>query len=607
MPGVLAVAASPNLQQPLEATTSPNGDYTLPFLPAGDYTVTFALDGFRPVTETLRLAVGDTVTINVRMQIGIEEAVTVRGDVDDGLLSSTPTVAMNHSAELVNQLPLDRSLRASALLAPNVSDNGPLSGEGTNEGRVSISGAMSFENLYLVNGAVVNENLSGQDLPLYVEDAIQEITTSSSAISAEYGHFNGGIVNVVTKSGGNDPSGSFRTTFTNDSWRATTPFGEPKADQTVPTYEVTFGGPIQRRRVWFFLAGRYNDTTTARQTRFTEISYEADSRDSRFEGKVTYTPLPAHTIRASYFTFDNQRTNVTGTSGGVLDLASLMDTGDKQDLVATHYTGALSSRMFVEAQFSQRRRRVRFGSTDTDLITGTLVIDQLRNGGFFGAPNWCAVCGDDSERDNQSILVKGNYFLSSERLGSHDLIAGYNTYNDRYVEDNHQSGTSFGIVATSLIRDQNVFPVYRPFQTLILQRPVTAPTLGSDFRVHSFFINDRAQINRHLSLNLGLRHDRNHARDSIRRLVSNDSKWSPRLALAYSPDGTGRWGLTTGFARYVSRVNTNFGNAASPGGRFSSFVWFYLGPTVNGNPNAPTESLVFRSRERGSCSSVSRA
>ncbi len=103
LPGVIAVAASPNLQQPLEVTTSPNGDYTMPFLPAGDYTVTFALDGFRTTTETLRLAVGDTVTINVRMQIGIEESVTVQGDLDDGLLSSTPTVAMNYSAELVNQ------------------------------------------------------------------------------------------------------------------------------------------------------------------------------------------------------------------------------------------------------------------------------------------------------------------------------------------------------------------------------------------------------------------------------------------------------------------------------------------------------------------------
>ena len=138
------------------------------------------------------------------MQIGIEEAVTVRGDPDDGLLSSTATVAMNHNAELVNQLPLDRTIRSATLLAPNVSDNGPSSSESTSEGRVSMSGAMSFENLYLVNGAVVNENLYGQPLPLYVEDAIQEITTSSSAISAEYGLFNGGIVNVVTKSGGNE-------------------------------------------------------------------------------------------------------------------------------------------------------------------------------------------------------------------------------------------------------------------------------------------------------------------------------------------------------------------------------------------------------------------
>ena len=240
----------------------------------------------------------------------------------------------------------------------------------------------------------------------------------------------------------------------------------------------------------------------------------------------------------------------------------------------------------------QRRRRLRFGSTDTDLVTGTPVFDRLRDNAIFGAPFWCAICGDESQRDNQSILVKGNYFLSSERFGSHDLIAGYDTYNDRFVEDNYHFGSSFGIFATSLIRDESVFPVFRPFQTVILHRPLTAQTLGSDFRVHSFFINDRAQLNRHVSLNLGLRHDRNSGRDSSRTLIADDSKWSPRLSLTYSPDGTGRWGLTTGFARYVSRVNTLFSNAASPGGRTSNFVWFYMGPTVNGNPNAPTDSLV---------------
>ena len=594
LPGVTAVAESPNLQQPITVVTSPNGDYTLPFLPAGDYSVTFGLDGFRTVTETLRLAVGNVVTLNIRMQVGAEEAVTVRGDLADAaLISSTPTVAMNHNAELVNELPLDRSLRSTILLAPGVNDTGPDDAGGSSGRRLSISGGMTFENLYLVNGAVVNDNIYGQAQPLYIEDAIQETTTSSSAISAEYGHFNGGVVNVVTKSGGDDPSGSFRMSFANDSWRATTPFGEPKADRTTPTYEATLGGPIQRGKLWFFLAGRHNDTTTARQTRLANIPYEHVFQESRFEGKVTYTPYAAHTIRTSFFTLDGHQTNAENGGSGAMDLAGLSPVDDRQDLFTTHYTGALSNRLFVEAQFSQRRQRISFGSTDTDLITGTPHIDLARGGIMFGAAGFCSVCDDDRERDNQTILIKGNYFLSSERLGSHDVIVGYDTYNNRLVENNYQTGSGYLIAGGGpLFRDQAVFPVLFPFQSFVAWVPTRTETLGSDLRAHSLFVNDRAQLNRYVSFNLGLRYDRNSGRDSVRNLVATDGKWSPRLALTYSPDGTGRWGLTAGFARYVSAVHTLFGNSASPGGQADLFAYVYGGPPVNADSTAPTESLL---------------
>ena len=63
---------------------------------------------------------------------------------------------------------------------------------------------MSFENLWLVNGVVINENLRGQPLNLFIEDAIEETQVLTSGISSEYGRFSGGVVNAVTKRGGND-------------------------------------------------------------------------------------------------------------------------------------------------------------------------------------------------------------------------------------------------------------------------------------------------------------------------------------------------------------------------------------------------------------------
>ena len=74
------------------------------------------------------------------------------------------------------------------------------------------------------------------------------------------------MVNVITKSGGNDFSGSFRLSMNNDDWRAIGPFRGPKIDTTVPTYEYTVGGPIVRDRLWFFNAGRFREAEESRQT-----------------------------------------------------------------------------------------------------------------------------------------------------------------------------------------------------------------------------------------------------------------------------------------------------------------------------------------------------
>src|SRR4029077_8582777 len=82
----------------------------------------------------------------------------------------------------------------------------------------TISGAMSYDNLYLVNGAVVNENLRGQPHQLYIEDAIQETTVLTGGVSAEFGRFTGVVVSAITKSGGNEFSGSVRDTIDNPSW-----------------------------------------------------------------------------------------------------------------------------------------------------------------------------------------------------------------------------------------------------------------------------------------------------------------------------------------------------------------------------------------------------
>ena len=88
----------------------------------------------------------------------------------------------------------------------------------------------------------------------------------TSGISAEFGRFSGGVVNAITKSGGNTFSGSGRINFSNPAWTTETPFEVSKRhDACRPdrrgVYEGTFGGPLLKDRLWFFSSGRYGKGT----------------------------------------------------------------------------------------------------------------------------------------------------------------------------------------------------------------------------------------------------------------------------------------------------------------------------------------------------------
>src|SRR5262245_49473498 len=249
VPGAVVTVASPVLQGTRTATTSANGDYIIPFLPAGDYTVTFELQGFQTLKRTVTLTMAETLPLDVGLTMAtVAESVTVSGQSPD--IVTTATIASNFKKDSLERLPVGRALNDAVLLAPGVAGNGP-------SGNIMMAGGMSFESQYLINGVVVNENLRGQALNLFIEDAIQETKISTGAISAEYGRFGGGVVNMITKSGGNTFNGSFRTTFNNDGWRSLTPFPtDETVDALTPTYEMTAGGPIVKDKLWYFGAGR---------------------------------------------------------------------------------------------------------------------------------------------------------------------------------------------------------------------------------------------------------------------------------------------------------------------------------------------------------------
>jgi len=582
VPGATVTVASPALQGARTATTSTNGDYIIPFLPAGEYEVTFELSGFRTVKRTsVGVKMAETLPLDVTLALAnVAESITVTGQAAE--IVPTATVASNFKKEALERLPVGRTLNDAVLLAPGVAGTGP-------SGNIMMAGALSFESQYLVNGVVVNENLRGQALNLFIEDAVQETKVSTGAISAEYGRFGGGVVNMITKSGGNLFSGSFRTTFNNDAWRALTPYPTDKTvDKITPVYEGTLGGPIARDKIWFFGAGRYTKPEENRTLAVTGGDYVNAVDERRYEGKITYAITSRNTVRASY----SKRTTATSNNrqGTIMDLASLYDNSTDQHLYTGNYTTILTNNFFVEGQYSRKiSATMDTGSRFTDLVKGTFISDRSRLIGTdnprFNSPTFCAVCGGGwlEHRDNWDWFVKATYFLSTKSLGSHNLVAGFDNFKEWRKNDNWQSGSQYNIAASSTIIDgAAIYPVFRSDNTTFINwLPILQRSVGNDIRTYSGYANDTWRYNTHLSVNAGARIDANRSKDQSGTSVVRDSQWSPRLGVTWDFTGDGRWIASVGFARYVAGISTALVDAGSAGGRQASYSWFYQGPAIN--------------------------
>ena len=582
-PGVTVTLKSPALQRDRTSVTSQNGDYIFSLLPPGTYAVSIEMNGFTPVVETRQVAPMQVVEMNVKLTpAAVKTTVTVTAEASEAV--STSQAAATMAQDVMSALPTARTLQAAAALAPNVHTTGP-------NGAFSIGGALSFENAFLLNGVQIQDNLRGTPLPLFIEDALQATTTTTSGISAEYGRFSGGLVNAVTKSGGNMFSGSYRETFADDAWRTVSPFDEPRTHDVVPTGEFTFGGPIVRNRTWFFGAGRIEDQSTAQQTAYTNEPYTAEVKEERFEGKLTQALSAHQNLQVAFTGVAHKEVNAAFPNpASVMDVSSLVTRELPQTLLSAHYTGIVSPTFFVEAQFAARHYTFEHsGGTSTDLIAGTLFLDQT-TGAIWHAPAFCGVCADET-RNNQDIVLKGTKFLSTGH-GAHSLVFGYDGFDDERLNDNHQSGSDFHIWATgSIVQDGTVYPVVdNDRSTWIMYFPITQSSLGTHFRTNGLFVNDNWQYGSSLTFDLGVRWDGNHGRDSGGALVARDSAVSPRLGVAWDPSRHGVWRVTASYGQYVAALANNVANGATAAGQPSVFGYFYQGPAINTDPTQPLVS-----------------
>ena len=587
LPGVSVIATSPALQGSRTTVTNVNGDWVMPNLPPGEYTVTIALSGFQTVTRTPKLSSGQEVPIKVKLAMaGVTTAVTVAAQSET--VSQTSQAATTLSADTMDKLPVTRTLLSSVLLTPGMNTNGP-------NGTVTINGGASYDSVFTVNGVNVQDNIRGTPYNLFIEDAIQETTTLTSGVSAEYGRFTGGVVNAVTKRGGNAFSGSFRMTENNDNTKAETPIHTTYTDKWVPTYEGTLGGPIWKDTIWFFGAVRYNKQQTSASTVAITPGAPTESipqtnQNDRWEGKLTFSPFPNQTLTGSYLWTTVHSTNYAYPLP-ILDASNpdfLYNRSTPSDLLAFNYNGVISSDFFLEGTYSKKTFTfVNSGGLDTSLIGGTALLVQDQGDGQMWAPLFCGVCSPE-HRDNESISAKGTWFLSSDVVGTHNVSFGYQYFASFRQANNYQSGSSWLAYPTSVVQNNGVVYPVIDANSFLNYAPIPTLSIGSKLLTQSVFVNDDWKLGAHLAFNLGLRYDKNDAHDQGGHLAANDSQFSPRLAASYDAKGDGKFRVTGSYARYVGQLQeTIAGSGATSAGSPAYYYYYWAGPAINGTCGQP--------------------
>ncbi|MDY7225882.1 TonB-dependent receptor [Hyalangium rubrum] len=393
---VVVTATSPQLQGEQTVLTDDQGQYRLPQLPPGVYTLRFDADGFQPfVRPDIALRLNQTLRVEVELLPGtLTEVIEVTATPPTIDVGST-TTGMNVDLEFTRRIALNRpggrggaarSFESLAELAP---------GAQIDQYGVSLNGATSPENGYVIDGLSTNDPAVGINAtPLSVE-FVQDVSVITGGYLPEFGRSTGGILSAVTRSGSNEFHGSVfgnwapgslegsgRLVLNEGSVISATPQLKHLGD-----FGATLGGPILQDRLWFFAGiapsltrydvlrgvnaftldeagqiirdeqGRAQVTPIPGASR----SYFADARSLQYLGKLTYVLNPDHQVSVSLLGIPSRtgglgKLSIDPRSGGLPtsrdvnahpSAIGLTESRSDTTQVAVKYAGAFLDKSFL--------------------------------------------------------------------------------------------------------------------------------------------------------------------------------------------------------------------------------------------------------------------
>ena len=295
--GADVTVTSPDLQGVRGVSTDERGFFRLLALSSGKYTVKVRHISYQPATfEKVQVWLGKTTTLpEVRLQQSTVEMAEVVVSGERPLLDPTSATSVaNFIVEKFEVLPLDRNYRSIASILPHA--NQSFYGD-----EINIAGATGAENKYFINGNDVSDDFRGAGGTNLPYNFVREIEVKTGGYEPEYKSSLGGIINVITYSGGNDLSGQTFGFFTNSNFggqQRLAPSEAPKGSYSQYDFGLALGGPIVKDRLWFFAA--YDPTYRNEDVRIPGLGYYPDqTKTQTFAGKLSWKVSDAFDMTAT--------------------------------------------------------------------------------------------------------------------------------------------------------------------------------------------------------------------------------------------------------------------------------------------------------------------
>jgi len=318
LPGVAVEATSPKLVGKAASVTATNGVYRLFSLSPGTYKITYTLQGFKTITrDGIIVGVEQAVKLDIRMELGaLEEKVTVVGRSPLIDVKNT-TREMTLAKETFELLPRGRNFDTLVTTVPGVSNEVLLAG-------ISVDGASGAENMFHIDGTDITDlyyGVNGQKTVVF--EFVDEVQIKAGGYTAEFGGSLGGVVNVITRQGGNVfhgdvtayYSGSMLTGKERDSLRLGlydvsvaeyVNYQDIYGKDEVHRIEAGFslGGYIVKDRLWFFGSFLPIYQPTQRHVTFESSGTSGDftrkDQWTNFQLKLTAQPFSFLRLGASF-------------------------------------------------------------------------------------------------------------------------------------------------------------------------------------------------------------------------------------------------------------------------------------------------------------------